>query len=153
MIDIYTDGAVSGNPGPGGSALIIIKNGEIVYERMYSFPHSTNNYCELYAVLQAIKYAIDFNILECQIYSDSTYVTEGINTWMNKWIAKRWRGSAGHEIKNIELWKDISVIWDRAKQISNISIHHVKGHSTNTWNNYVDKLAVKAVKLNNSLIL
>jgi ribonuclease HI len=128
--------------------LIVIKNGEIVYERMYSFPHTTNNYCELYAVYHAIKYVLDFNILECQIYSDSTYVVEGINTWMNKWITKDWRGSNNNHVKNMELWKEISAIWISATEVANISIHHVKGHSTNQWNNYVDKLAVKAVKLN-----
>ncbi|WP_407069869.1 RNase H family protein, partial [Loigolactobacillus coryniformis] len=79
------------------------------------------------------------NILECQIYSDSTYVVKGINEWMNKWMDKKWRGSSGHQIKNIELWKDVASLWNRAREVSNISIHHVKGHSDNQWNNYADK--------------
>ena len=148
MISIYSDGACSINPGPGGSAYIIIKNEEVVLERKYSFEYTTNNFCELFAILKALEYVISNNILECQIYSDSTYVVKGINEWMNKWIDKGWHGSNGHQIKNIELWKDVSILWDRAKTLSNISIHHVKGHSSDKWNNYVDKLAVKAVKMN-----
>ena len=148
MISIYSDGACSINPGPGGSAYIIIKNEEIVLERKYSFKYTTNNFCELFAILKALEYVISNNILECQIYSDSTYVVKGINEWMNKWIDKGWHGSNGHQIKNIELWKDVSILWNRAKTLSNISIHHVKGHSNDKWNNYVDKLAVKAVKMN-----
>jgi len=148
MIDIYTDGGCSGNPGPGGSALVIIKNDENVYERMFSFPYTTNNFCELYAVMMGIRYVIDNNILECQIFSDSKYVTEGINQWMNKWMEKCWKGSNGHQIKNVDLWHDVHVLWHRATTKSNISIHHVKGHADNKWNNYTDKLAVKAVKMN-----
>lgn len=148
MIQIYTDGGCSGNPGPGGSALAIIKNDEIVYERMFSFPYTTNNFCELYAVLMAIRYVLGNNILECQIFSDSKYVTEGVNQWMNKWIEKSWKGSNGHQVKNVKLWQDVYTLWNKAMSKSNISIHHVKGHSDNQWNNYADKLAVKAVKMN-----
>ena len=148
MIKIYTDGGCSLNPGPGGSAYVIIKNEEVVFERIYSFKYTTNNFCELFAVLQALNYVISNNILECQVYSDSTYVVKGINEWMNKWMDKKWRGSNGHQIKNIELWKDVANLWNRVREVSNISIHHIKGHSDNQWNNYADKLAVKAVKMN-----
>jgi ribonuclease HI len=95
-----------------------------------------------------MRYVLDNNILECQIFSDSSYVVSGLNEWIEKWVERNWVGSSGHQIKNIELWQDTLIFWDRSRSLSNISIHHVKGHSTNKWNNYVDKLAVKASKMN-----
>ena len=148
MIKIYTDGACSGNPGPGGSAYIIIKGEEIVYKRLFSFPLTTNNFCELFAVIESIRYVINNDILECEIFSDSKYVVDGINLWMNKWINNDWRGSSNHKIKNIEIWQNLYLLWNTATSISNISIHYVKGHSTNNYNKIVDKLAKQAIRLN-----
>jgi len=148
MIKIYADGACSGNPGPGGSAYIIIKGGEIVYKRLFSFPLTTNNFCELFAIVESVRYVIDNDILECEIFSDSKYVVDGINLWMNKWISNDWKGSSNHKIKNIEIWQNLYILWKTTTSISNISIHYVKGHSTNNYNNIVDKLAKEAIKLN-----
>jgi ribonuclease HI len=146
MIQIYTDGAVSKNPGPGGSALILVKDEEIIYEKMYSFPHITNNYCELFAVLKSIEHILNNDISECKIYSDSKYAVDGINLWMSKWVLNDWKGSNNHPIKNIELWKDLYTLWNEVAEKSNMSIHHVFGHRDNKWNNYVDKLAQTSYK-------
>ena len=148
MIQIYTDGSCSGNPGPGGSAFLVVKQGEIVYNRLFSFKSTTNNFCELFAVLEAIRYAIDNNIIECQILSDSKYVVNGINEWMLKWIDNNWKGSSGHEIKNVDIWKNVSLLWGISKSLTNISIHYVKGHSTDEFNKIVDKMAKEATKKN-----
>ena len=148
MIQIYTDGSCSGNPGPGGSAFLVVKQGEIVYNRLFSFKSTTNNFCELFAVLEAIRYAIDNNIIECKILSDSKYVVNGINEWMLKWIDNNWKGSSGHEIKNVDIWKNVSLLWGISKSLTNISIHYVKGHSTDEFNKIVDKMAKEATKKN-----
>lgn len=148
MIKIYTDGSCQGNPGPGGSAFIIIKENKIVNQRQFPFKLATNNYCELFAVTESIRYVLDNNIVECEIYSDSKYVVDGINEWMNNWVRNDWRTVAGHQIQNIDIWKSINILWEISKSLCNISIHYVKGHSSDEWNKIVDKLARDATKMN-----
>lgn len=146
MIKIYTDGACSGNPGVGASAMIVVKNGETFFKDVAFADNTTNNIAELQAVSMAIDYVINNNILECRIFSDSKYVVDGINDWMWKWVKSRWISSSKKTIKNLELWQSIYERWRIAKTLSNISIHHVKGHHTDKWNIEVDKLAQGGVK-------
>lgn len=140
---IYTDGSCEGNPGPGGYALIIIQDDEVLEIKQGYSPHTTNNQMELLAVRDAIIYCIEKNISECGIYSDSQYVVYGITKWMENWKLHSWRGSRPnrHIIANVEIWQEVYSLWESAKQRLNISIHYVKGHADNKFNNLADKKA------------
>jgi ribonuclease HI len=138
---IYTDGSCNSNPGPGGYALIIVQDDEVLDIKQSYLPHTTNNQMELLAVRDAIIYCMEKTISECRIYSDSQYSVNGINEWMHKWCKNGWRGSNHHIIANVEIWKDVYPIWESAKQKLNISIHYVKGHADNKFNNLADKMA------------
>ena len=154
MIKIYTDGAASMNfvngeyqRGNGGSAMAIINDKEeIEYSASKRFDNTTNNYCELYAILMALSYcSINYsndNIFE--INSDSVYCVNMLkeNGWIYSWAKNGWtRGKKREPIENLELIKQI---WSYMQEL-NIKFVKVKGHSGNKdWNDYVDKLAVKA---------
>ena len=137
---IYTDGACSGNPGPGGWAAIILVNDKIQDEISGSEKNTTNNKMELLAPIRAIqKFKKKSEIL---IYTDSTYVRDGITTWIKKWEKNGWKTASKKPVKNIELWK----------KLKNLSSKHsikwiwVKGHAQNKYNNLVDEIAQGAIK-------
>ena len=137
---IYTDGACSGNPGPGGWAAIILADDKVKYEISGSEKNTTNNKMELLAPIKAIqKFKKKSEIL---IYTDSTYVKDGITTWIKKWEKNGWKTASKNPVKNIELWK----------KLKNLSLKHsikwiwVKGHAQNKYNNLVDEIAQGAIK-------
>ncbi len=133
MIEIYTDGACSGNPGRGGWAAIIIYEKKI--EKIAgSSNDTTNNRMELIAVISALKYVKDKNI---RIYTDSKYTKDGIEKWISNWKKNGWRTTSKQNVKNIDLWKQL----DQLNQDKNINWRWVKGHSENKYNNMADKLA------------
>lgn len=139
-IIMYTDGACSGNPGPGGYAAILMYEGNI--KEVCGFEKdTTNNKMEMTAVLkglESIKEPCDI-----EIYSDSTYVVDSIEKgWLFSWEKKNWIKSDKKPVKNIELWKDML----KYLNIHNIKFIKVKGHSDNEYNNRCDKLAVEAYK-------
>tara|TARA_B100000214_G_scaffold375527_1_gene362371 strand:- start:4733 stop:5164 length:432 start_codon:yes stop_codon:yes gene_type:complete len=137
---IYTDGACSGNPGPGGWAAIIIVDNEMKYKFSGSEKNTTNNRMELMAPIKAIqKFKKKSEIL---IFTDSTYVKDGITIWIKNWEKNGWRTASKKPVKNKELWK----------KLKNLSSKHsikwiwVKGHSQDSYNNLVDELAQGAIK-------
>ena len=137
---IYTDGACSGNPGPGGWAAIILGDDKIKDEISGSEKNTTNNKMELLAPIRAIqKFKKKSEIL---IYTDSTYVKDGITTWIKKWEKNGWKTASKKPVKNIELWI----------KLKNLSSKHsikwiwVKGHAQNKYNNLVDEIAQGAIK-------
>ena len=137
---IYTDGACSGNPGPGGWAAIINVDDKIKDEISGSEKNTTNNKMELLAPIRAIqKFKKKSEIL---IYTDSTYVKDGITTWIKKWEKNVLKTASKKQVKNIELWK----------KLKNLSSKHsikwiwVKGHAQNKYNNLVDEIAQGAIK-------
>lgn len=133
MIEIYTDGACSGNPGRGGWAAIIIYEKKI--EKIAgSSNDTTNNRMELIAVISALKYVKDKNI---RIYTDSKYTKDGIEKWISNWKKNGWKTTNKQNVKNIDLWKQL----DQLNQDKNINWRWVKGHSENKYNNMADKLA------------
>lgn len=137
---IYTDGACSGNPGPGGYAAILMYEGN-VKEIVGAENNTTNNKMELTAVIKGIE-AIK-EICDVEVYSDSTYVVDSVEKgWLYSWEKKNWIKSDKKEVKNIELWKEL------LKQLRTHSVKFikVKGHSDNEYNNRCDKLAVDAYK-------
>ena len=137
---IYTDGACSGNPGPGGWAVIILVNNEIKEMFFGSDKNTTNNQMELLAPIKAIQKFKKKS--EISIFTDSTYVRDGITIWIKKWEKNEWKTASKKPVKNKELWK----------KLKNLSSKHsikwiwVKGHAQNKYNNLVDELAQEAIK-------
>ena len=138
-IEIYTDGACSGNPGPGGWGAVLIfgdKNKEI----SGSSTHTTNNIMELTAPIESLKILKEPCIVN--IYTDSVYVKNGITTWIHSWKKNGWKTAKKEPVKNMELWIALENISKQHK----IEWHWVKGHSDNYYNNRADFLATQAVK-------
>ena len=137
---IYTDGACSGNPGPGGWAVIILVNNEIKEMFFGSEKNTTNNQMELLAPIKAIQKFKKKS--EISIFTDSTYVRDGITTWIKQWEKNGWKTASKKPVKNKELWK----------KLKNLSSKHsikwiwVKGHAQDKYNNLVDELAQGAIK-------
>ncbi len=143
IVSIYTDGACSGNPGPGGWAALLLyldKKKEI----SGCLPSTTNNIMELTAVIEALKCLrlTDIESWKIDVYTDSKYVCDGIASWIYSWQKNKWRTSKNQPVKNAELWRELFDL----KQNKNISWHWVKGHADNELNNYVDSLARSAIK-------
>ena len=137
---IYTDGACSGNPGPGGWGVVIFDNNNKQKNISGSEKNTTNNRMELSAAIMALK-KIKTNS-EVTIYTDSTYVKNGITEWSLKWKENGWKNSNKKPVKNKDLWVKLLNLCEKNK----ISWKWVKGHSTNKYNNLADELATQAIK-------
>lgn len=138
-IDIYTDGACSGNPGPGGwGVLIEIDNKNI--ELSGGDKDTTNNRMELMAAIKALE-EIDKNY-EITLYTDSNYVKDGITSWISNWKKNNWKTASKKDVKNKELWMRL----DEAIKDKNISWVWVKGHAGNAGNEQADYLARSALE-------
>lgn len=137
---IYTDGACSGNPGPGGwGSILMYKNNK--KEIFGAQKNTTNNVMELTAVIEALK-LLKFKC-NTKIYSDSAYVVNAFNQkWIYGWIKKGWVNSAKEPVKNKELWQEL---YELTKQ-HEVEFIKVKGHSDNEYNNRCDELARNAIK-------
>ena len=135
-LTIYTDGACSGNPGKGGWAAILIvgDNKKNLSGAEYK---TTNNRMELTAVIQSLQSLDDYNDFEIEINTDSKYVKDGIEIWINKWKENGWKTANKKEVKNQDLWKNL----DNIIQGKKIKWNWVKGPSNNELNNEVAKLA------------
>lgn len=137
---MYTDGACSGNPGPGGYAAILMY-GENIKEISGAQQNTTNNKMEMTAVLKGLE--IIKEPCDIEIYSDSTYVVDSVEKgWLFNWAKKNWIKSDKKPVKNVELWEELL----KYLNIHNIRFIKVKGHSDNEYNNRCDKLAVEAYK-------
>ena len=138
---LHTDGACSGNPGPGGWAFILVDEAtsqEIVQSG--AEPDTTNNRMELLAVIRGLE-ALSEPSKE-DLYSDSQYVINGITKWMDGWKAKGWNRGKSGRVLNLESWLRI----DELRSIHTISGHWVRGHADHELNNRCDELAVKAIQ-------
>lgn len=148
-IEIWTDGACSGNPGPGGAAAIIHFSNGNIKELSYHEDNSTNQRMEIRAVIIALLEVIATPHKEknIKIYSDSAYVCNCINQkWYEKWFMNGWVNSKKEPVANRELWESLFKYLDILKEKHSISFIKVKGHSGNFMNEKVDKLAVLASK-------
>ena len=146
-IKIYTDGACVGNPGPGGWAAIILYDGK-KKELFGGEKLTTNNRMELTAAIEAINYCAKEegsqpSLKQIQIYTDSTYVKEGITVWINSWEKNNWKTSDKKNVKNVDLWKKLIDLVS-SKQIE---WNWIKGHSDDPLNELADKLAKKATPI------
>jgi ribonuclease HI len=133
-ITIYTDGACSGNPGPGGFAYVVKKNGLAINRRSMGFRKTTNNRMELMAVIDAL--SNDYGDAEIEIISDSQYVTNAVNKgWLRNWAREDFVRP-----QNEDLWKHLY----RILQTKKVTFTWVKGHNGNPDNEWCDREAVKA---------
>lgn len=133
-VDIYTDGACSGNPGPGGWGALLRFNG-VEKELSGGEPNSTNNRMELQAVIEALT-ALK-RPCQVRIYTDSQYVRQGITEWIYLWKNNGWRTSNRKPVKNAELWQQL----DRLRDQHRVEWHWVKGHDGHPDNERADALA------------
>jgi len=141
-IEIYTDGACSGNPGPGGWACIL-KCGDITKDFSGFVPDTTNNRMELLAVIRGLEQVK--RPTEITIYSDSSYVVNAVNqNWLTNWQRNGWRTSGKQDVKNRDLWEELITLNTQ----HNPKYVWVKGHSTNELNNKCDFLAAEEIKKN-----
>ena len=138
LIQIYTDGACRGNPGPGGWGALL-KFGSKEKQLYGGESLTTNNRMELRAVIEALS-ALK-RPCNVSVTSDSTYVLKGINEWLPNWKKRGWTTSGKKPVKNEDLWKSL----DSLKSVHNIEWHWVKGHSGHLENELVDQLANKGI--------
>ncbi len=141
-IKLYTDGACSGNPGPGGWAYILKhpESGKVV-EQSGGEAATTNNRMELTAVIEGLN-ALD-RPCRVEIYSDSQYVCNGLMEWMDQWKAKGWRrGKRNEPVLNLDFWKQL----DQLRQRHELTCHWIRGHNEHPENERCDQLAVAAVE-------
>jgi ribonuclease HI len=138
VIDIYTDGACRGNPGPGGWGALLMM-GEHERELHGGEPQTTNNRMELTAVIRALE-ALKRPV-KARIYTDSQYVRQGILEWMPNWKARGWKTADKKPVKNQDLW----VALDALAKTHDLEWHWVKGHSGNPGNERVDALANRGI--------
>ena len=138
-VTIYTDGACSGNPGPGGYAAIIMV-GNNKKELYGAEQNTTNNRMELMAAIEGLK-ALK-KPCEVMLYSDSAYLVNAYNNkWIDSWKKNGWKNSSKEEVKNKDLWQII----EELRKVHEITFIKVKGHADNEFNNRCDELAVAAI--------
>ena len=141
-IEIYTDGACSGNPGPGGYG-IVLKYNNIQKEYSGYAEQTTNNRMELTAVIEALKLLKE----PCNVtlYSDSAYTLNAfLLGWIDSWILNNWKTASKKPVLNVDLWKELIEL----KNTHNITWVKVKGHADNELNNLCDKLARLEIEKN-----
>lgn len=143
-VELYTDGACSGNPGPGGWAFVL-RDVKTQKELTGSGGErdSTNNRMEMQAVIQGL--AALKKRCRVELYSDSSYVLQGLKSWMAGWKRNGWvrkEGGKSKPVKNVELWKELDALVTK----HDISYHHVKGHSGHPENERCDQMAVEAAQ-------
>lgn len=134
IVEIYTDGACSGNPGPGGWGALLLCNGH-EKELCGGDADTTNNRMEMMAVIKALE-ALNTSS-QVRLYTDSKYVMDGITKWLAGWKAKGWKTAAKKPVKNKELWQEMDVIVNK----HDVEFIWVKGHAGDEGNERADELA------------
>lgn len=137
-VDMYTDGACSGNPGPGGWGTVLIF-GHKRHELSGGEKDTTNNRMEMLAVIKGIE-ALKRSCT-ISIFTDSTYVMKGMTEWINSWKARGWKTADKKPVKNVDLWQQL----DSAVKGHNVNWYWVKGHSGVPDNERADELARLAI--------
>ena len=140
ILEIYTDGACKGNPGPGGWGALL-RYGAQEKELFGGEPHTTNNRMELMAVIQGL--ATLTRVCEAVVFTDSQYVKNGIETWIHGWKRNGWKTADKKPVKNADLWQRL----DTEVQRHQITWKWVKGHAGHEFNERADQLANRGVDL------
>ncbi len=138
-VEIFTDGACSGNPGPGGWG-ILLRFGNVEKELLGGEAETTNNRMELTAAIKALEALT--RPCSVDLYTDSSYVKDGITQWINRWRDNGWRTSNRKPVKNAELWQAL----DAALARHNVTWHWVKGHAGHPENERADELARRGME-------
>ena len=139
VVEIFTDGACSGNPGPGGWGAILRYDG-VEKELNGGEPATTNNRMEMMAAIMAIE-AVK-RPCEIHLHTDSEYLRQGITTWIHSWKARGWKTADKKPVKNVDLWQRL----ERAIETHDVHWHWVKGHSGHVENERADELARLAIR-------
>lgn len=138
-VDMYTDGACSGNPGAGGYGVVLIY-GHHTRELSGAYKDTTNNRMELMAVIKGL--AALRQPCRVNLYSDSKYIVDAMNKgWVKRWQSKNWMRNKDEPAKNVDLWKQILELAGKHQ----VRWNWVKGHASNTYNNRCDQLAREAI--------
>ena len=141
IIDIYTDGACSGNPGPGGwGALLIL--GDVKKEISGGETDTTNNRMEVTAAIRALQ-AMKRPV-RARLHTDSVYLRDGITKWIHKWKSNGWKTAARKPVKNVDLWREL----EAALEPHEVEWHWVKGHAGHPENERADELARRGLENN-----
>jgi ribonuclease HI len=135
---LYTDGACSGNPGPGGWGAILM-HGSNRKELSGGEAETTNNRMEMMAVIKGVEVLKRSCLIH--IYTDSTYVMKGMMEWIDNWKARGWKTSNRKPVKNVDLWQKLDAVLNSHE----VKWHWVKGHSGNPENERADELARLAI--------
>jgi ribonuclease HI len=138
VVDIYTDGACSGNPGPGGWGAVLRWNGT-EKELSGGMVETTNNRMELMAAIVALESLT--RPVTIRLHTDSQYLRDGITKWIHGWKRNGWKTAARKPVKNADLWQRL----DAAQACHDISWHWVRGHDGHLENERADRLACNAV--------
>lgn len=138
-VELYTDGACSGNPGPGGWAYVL-KHHATGKERAASGaePETTNNRMELQAVIEGLSALKRPSVVD--LYSDSKYVLDGLKSWIHGWKKKGWKTADKKPVKNQDLWMAL----DALSQLHDVRFHWIRGHNEHPENERCDRMAVEA---------
>lgn len=139
QIDIYTDGACKGNPGPGGWGALL-RSGSHEKELFGGERQTTNNRMELLAVIRALEQLRQPS--EVNVYTDSQYVQKGVSEWLSGWKARGWKTSTRQPVKNVDLWRELDALLESGHRIR---WHWVKGHAGHPENERADALANRGV--------
>lgn len=137
-VEIYTDGACKGNPGPGGWGAILRCRGNEKELKGYA-PDTTNNRMELMAAIEALSSLT--RVCSVDLYTDSNYLRQGMQSWLAGWKRKNWRNSKNQPVKNVDLWQRL----DELANFHKVSWHWVKGHAGHPENERADELANAAI--------
>ena len=137
----WVDGACSGNPGPGGYAVVSLEENELVYSYVEDFQHTTNNRMELMAILHVIKLAAEDRENDYLVYSDSAYAINSITNWIYCWARNGWMNSKKKQVENIDLMQEIYQYVEFS--MPNFKLEKVHGHDGLLGNELADSLASK----------
>ncbi|NLM69398.1 MAG: ribonuclease HI [Firmicutes bacterium] len=143
-IEVYTDGACTNNPGPGGWGVVIIYQDrirEVIEEYSGYVPNTTNQRMELTAAIEALKRLKTGS--KVNLYSDSAYLVNAfLQDWFSGWLKRGWKNAKNQPVSNRDLWEELLALAEKHE----INWIKVKGHSDNHWNNRCDQLARAAIK-------
>lgn len=149
IINVYTDGACSGNPGPGGYGIVVkMPTGSTLLYSAYE-PSTTNNRMELSGAIRALTILLaKFADQTIVLHTDSKYVHDGITSWVRGWKKRGWRKADNSEVLNVDLWQKLDALNSQLQ----VEWVWVKGHSTNAGNNKADELATQAIAMRKGLV-
>ena len=135
--ELFTDGACSGNPGPGGWGYILRSSDGEEQVAYGGDPATTNNRMELLGVIEGMQCLPPSSTVD--LYSDSKYVVDGLASWLDGWIARGWKRAKNQPVLNRDLWEEL----DRLRRVHDITTHWVRGHADHPENERCDGLAVQ----------